>query len=443
MHATILVDLGFGDAGKGLLTDALVRQKNAGLVIRYNGGAQAGHNVHTPDGRAHTFAQFGSGSFVPGVKTWLSKYVVVHPSALLMEGDMLVASGESDVFSRLKIDPQAVMITPYHQAANRILELSRGERRHGSCGVGIGQAVRDSLAFPKECVRAGDLAHADTLRDKLKAIRARKIDEIHYLLSLHLVNPEEFEDWAVFSEERIQEDWLKSIARLNSLGVVGCEEDLQNWLASTEEVIFEGAQGVLLDGDHGFHPHTTWSDCSMRNAQQLIAQWMPQAGVTSIGVTRAYMVRHGPGPLPTVTSELFAAVTEDNRSNAWQGGVRYGWFDPILLNYALAVNGPVDELAVTHLDVLERIPEWKYCTSYDLIDPSAVEKKTRFDLSLNGRLSFPQREVITKTLLKVKPQLASLAPKRGLVLSKIGELLGVQVGIQADGNTAANVELME
>ena len=442
MRATILVDLGFGDAGKGLLTDALVRHNNAGLVIRYNGGAQAGHNVHTADGRQHTFAQFGSGSFVPGVKTWLSRHVVVHPSALLLEGDLLVAKGESDVYSRLKIDPQAVVITPYHQAANRILELSRGERRHGSCGVGIGQAVRDSLAFPAECVHAGDLASEETLREKLKAIRARKIDEIHYLLSLHLVNPEEFEDWAVFSEERIQEDWLRSITRLQTLGVVGSEEDLQAWLSATQEVIFEGAQGVLLDADHGFHPHTTWSDCTTRNARQLIDQWMPQAEVTSIGVTRAYMVRHGPGPLPTASGELFAAVTDDNRSNAWQGGVRYGWFDPILLNYALAVNGPVDQLAVTHLDVLERIPEWKYCTSYDLIDPAAVEKKTRFDLSISERLTFPQREAITKTLLKVKPQLAGLAPERGLVLQKIEESLSVRVAIKASGNTAVDVEGM-
>ncbi len=441
MRATILVDLGFGDAGKGLLTDALVRKRNAGLVIRYNGGAQAGHNVHTADGRQHTFSQFGSGTFVPGVKTWLSQYVVLHPSALLLEGDLLAAKGERDAFSRLKIDPRAVVITPYHQAANRILELSRGERRHGSCGVGIGQAVRDSLAFPEESVRAGDLADEETLRQKLKAIRARKIDEIHYLLSLHLVNPEEFEDWAVFSDERIQTDWLQSISRVQALGLVGSEDDLQSWLSATDEVIFEGAQGVLLDADHGFHPHTTWSDCTTRNARQLVEQWLPQAGVRTIGLTRAYMVRHGPGPLPTATRELFAAVTDDNRSNAWQGGVRYGWFDPILLNYALAVNGPVDELAVTHLDVLERIPGWKYCAAYDLIDPTAVEKKTRFDLAKSERLTFPQREAVTKTLMKVKPHLSSLAPEREQVIHKIEELLGARVGIQASGNTAANVSI--
>ena len=93
MRAYVVVDLGFGDAGKGLLTDFLTRHFNAGLVVRYNGGAQAGHNVVAPDGRQHTFSQFGSGTFIPGVKTYLSRHVGIHPGALLVEGDLLAAIG--------------------------------------------------------------------------------------------------------------------------------------------------------------------------------------------------------------------------------------------------------------------------------------------------------------------------------------------------------------
>ena len=95
MRAYIIVDLGFGDAGKGLLTDFLARRCHAGLVVRYNGGAQAGHNVVTADGRQHTFAQFGSATFIPGVRTYLSQHVVIHPGALLVEGDLLVQHGRT------------------------------------------------------------------------------------------------------------------------------------------------------------------------------------------------------------------------------------------------------------------------------------------------------------------------------------------------------------
>ncbi len=109
MRAYIVIDLGFGDAGKGLITDFLVRQTQAGVVVRYNGGAQAGHNVVTPEGVHHTFSQFGSGSFVPGVKTYLSKHMVIHPGALLVEGDVLTQKGVNDIFSRIKIDPQALL----------------------------------------------------------------------------------------------------------------------------------------------------------------------------------------------------------------------------------------------------------------------------------------------------------------------------------------------
>src|SRR5664279_3027640 len=102
MRAYIVLDLGFGDCGKGLLTDFLARRTSAGLVVRYNGGAQAGHNVVAPDGRHHTFSQFGSGTFIPGVKTYLSKYVLIHPGALLVEGNILEKLGVRDAFSRLR-----------------------------------------------------------------------------------------------------------------------------------------------------------------------------------------------------------------------------------------------------------------------------------------------------------------------------------------------------
>ena len=108
-------------------------------------------------------------------------------------------------------------------------------------------------------------------------------------------------------------------------------------MQQTETVIFEGAQGVLLDADDGFHPFTTWSRCTAENALELITEMAPGSNAYQIGVLRSYAVRHGPGPLPTETSVLASVVKEHNHTNEWQGAVRYGWFDAVLARYALGV----------------------------------------------------------------------------------------------------------
>src|ERR1700734_1777495 len=119
-RAAMVVDLGFGDAGKGLVTDFLVRSLGAGLVVRWNGGAQAGHNVVAPDGRHHTFAQIGAGTFVPGVRTHLAERTIVHPTALGVEAARLAEIGVPDALDRLSVSERALVITPFHQAANRL-----------------------------------------------------------------------------------------------------------------------------------------------------------------------------------------------------------------------------------------------------------------------------------------------------------------------------------
>ena len=169
MNAYIVVDLGFGDSGKGLLTDFLVRRTGATIVVRYNGGAQAGHNVVTPEGVHHTFAQFSAGCFVPNVRTFLSRHVVVHPTALLVEARALCEKGVPDVFGRIRISERARIITPFHQAAGRIRELARGESKHGTCGVGVGETVKDALENPEGAILAGDLRNVAKLRRQLEA----------------------------------------------------------------------------------------------------------------------------------------------------------------------------------------------------------------------------------------------------------------------------------
>src|SRR4051812_1182585 len=138
--ASIVVGLGYGDEGKGSTVDYLVRQTESKLVIRFSGGPQCAHNVVTPDGRHHTFAQFDSGSLVPGVKTYLSEKVLVNIPQLLHEAEGLAKLGVRNPLELISINPQCVVITEYHKILNRLTEYSRGSNAHGSCAQGVGVA---------------------------------------------------------------------------------------------------------------------------------------------------------------------------------------------------------------------------------------------------------------------------------------------------------------
>ena len=432
MRAYIVLDLGFGDAGKGLLTDYLVRQAAAGVVVRYNGGAQAGHNVVTPDGRHHTFAQFGAGSFVPGVKTFLSRHVVVHPAALLVEGDILAEKDVPDAFARLRMSENALVITPFHQAANRIRELMRGDARHGSCGVGVGEAFEDSLAYD-DSIRAGDLLDPRTLRHKLAAIRERKAAELADLCAGQRMGGALAQEWQAFACEGLIEDWIAMVMRVGDLGLVAPDNLLADWLGDTEAAVFEGAQGILLDGERGFHPYTTWSDCTARNAMGLLEEAATDAEVVKVGVLRSHAVRHGPGPLPTEVGKLAALVPDHNQLNDWQGAVRYGWFDAVLARYALDAVGEVDTLLVTHMDLLDRLDVWQYCAGYEGLDSLD---------DLPPRLTLEQRAQFTRVLMGARPVLECCTADERMVISMFEELLGRPVEMVSRGPSLGDVAVV-
>jgi adenylosuccinate synthase len=449
LRAYIVVDLGFGDSGKGLLTDYLVRHFEAGVVVRYNGGAQAAHNVITSDGCHHTFSQFGSGTFIPGVKTYLSRDVVIHPGALLVEGDILEGKGIRDAFSRLRMSDQALVITPFHQAANRIREMVRGSDRHGSCGVGVGETVEDAFVHPEDRILAGDLANPIVLRRKLLTIREQKREQLIELCKGKLLRGSFSREWVIFESRDVIDQWISSISWICELGLVVPDSILEHWFSQTKTVIFEGAQGVLLDAEAGFHPYTTWSRCTAENALNLIKEMAPDSSVFQVGVMRSYAVRHGPGPLPTETNVLTSIVSDHNKQNKWQGTVRYGWFDAVLARYALGVAGGVDTLAVTHMDLLPRLDSWKYCEGYAGYD--GLENMTTDTNVTSGGLKgfrfwrdlqIEQREQITKALSTVVPIIETCTANEGEVIRKIESLLGQPVGIISRGPSAENVQIL-
>jgi adenylosuccinate synthase len=363
-RAILVIDLAFGDCGKGTVVDYLTRRCGAHTVVRFNGGPQAGHNVVTPDGRHHTFSQFGSGSFVPGVRTLLSRFMLIEPYALFNEAAHLAEMGVADALGRLLIDADCPVITPAHQAANRLREIARGDDAHGTCGVGAGEVMADLAANPDVMLHARHLGDRAVVIKKLRALCDLKGDQCREVLTPlrnHRRAAQSIETLTDRSWIEVAADNYAELTR--RAAIIGLSE-VRAALRAPGAVIFEGAQGVLLDESYGFHPHTTWSTTTFANAQALLDEAGYNRPRTRIGVLRTYFTRHGPGPFVTEDDALRPALPEPHNGDAgWQGRFRVGPFDAVAARYALAVAGGVDALAVTHLDRLQQLPP-RVCTAY-------------------------------------------------------------------------------
>ena len=380
MNKVILtVDLGFGDAGKGSLVDFLVREHEAHTVVRYNGGAQAGHRVVTPDGRAHVFSQFGAGTLA-GARTHLSRFMLMEPLAMEAEATHLVELGVADPFGMLTIDAAALVITPYQRAINRLRELARDAARsdrHGSCGMGIGETMADHLKYGERVLFAGDLEDAEVVRQKLTFLRLVALRKLHDIESavdgLYIEEGAKDELDVLLDESWV--DWLVGeFGRISTHLTIVPGDHLHDILNRPGTVIFEGAQGVLLDEWYGFHPHTTWSTITLANADTLLEEAGYAGSVERIGLTRAYSTRHGAGPFVSEDAELTKQIPDVvNGFDAWQEGFRVGWLDLVMLRYAIAVVGSLDSLAVSCLDRLRGQPKLQVCNRYRLDDGKLVD----------------------------------------------------------------------
>ncbi len=418
LRGVIVTDLGFGDSGKGTVTDALVRRLGAGLVVRHNGGAQAGHNVVLEDGRHHTFSQLGAGSFVAGVRTHLSRYMVIHPGGLLEEARLLEKKGVKDVLSRLTIDPRAKVITPFHQAANRLREVLRGQARHGSCGLGVGETMHHWIEHPEEAVSAWDLFHPEHLQSKLCRIQQRYWQEFSGSRRELIRDPLGITEMGILESAHAGVVFMKRAHGLASL--------VRELEPPEGTVIFEGAQGVLLDEWRGFHPHTTWSTCTFDNALELIREWGGEA--YRLGVVRSYATRHGAGPFPTEDRSL--TLPEPHNSwGPWQEGFRLGWLDAVLLRYAVDACGGLDGLAVTHLDCLQ--PGWKLASRYQELSR----------LELGPFMDLDYQEKLGQRLNSVTPVYQEVETE-GELCAALSELLEAPVVLKSYGPTPSDKTLL-
>jgi adenylosuccinate synthase len=451
-RAILIADLGFGDAGKGTITDYLVRECSAGLVVRYNGGPQAAHNVVTSDGKHHTFAQFGSGMLLPWTRTLLTRFMLINPLNMLKEERHLAQLGVSDALPRTLIDRRTLVITPFQKATNRLRELARAGQRHGSCGEGVGECRADHLAYGDEALSAGDLLDRATMRKKLRFLRDAKYAEVAAFRQQLPDSEQAQHELAVFTHPGSIEDCLDVYEHFARYVQLLDDAAIAAQLARSETLIFEGAQGVLLDEDYAFAPYSTWSATTFANAATLLREHSYMGEVIKLGVVRAYATRHGAGPFPTEDPALTAALPDlHNGWNDWQQTFRVGHCDLVATRYARDVIGHLDGLAVTHLDRWETLPVRKLCTAYHYQDteadlapyfasPSGQEGRTVSRINVRQPVSLAHQEELTRHLWLCRPHYQILPERMAQeeYLALLAEQLAIPIAIVSSGSTAAD-----
>jgi adenylosuccinate synthase len=353
----------WGDEGKGKVVDWLASR--ADIVVRFQGGHNAGHTLVVGN-ETYKLSLLPSG-LVRGKLGIIGNGVVIDPEALLAEIDRVTAQGIVVSPATLRIAENAVLILPLHPAIDRAREAARGDRRIGTTGRGIGPAYEDKVA--RRAIRVADLAEPDTVADKLDELL------LHYNALLQGLGAETFS----------KDDLLARLLALAPRILPYAEpvwERLDEARRAGRRILFEGAQAVMLDVDHGTYPYVTSSNAVAATAASGSGLGPSAVGFV-LGIAKAYTTRVGSGPFPTeltdATGQLlgdrgkeFGTVTGRRR--------RCGWFDAVLVRQAVAVSG-VTGVALTKLDVLDGFEKVQICTGYtidgtkfDYLPPHAADQ---------------------------------------------------------------------
>jgi adenylosuccinate synthase len=333
----------WGDEGKGKIVDLLTAHFS--IVARYQGGHNAGHTVYV-NGAKFILRLVPSGILHPGITCVIGNGVVVDPKALFAEVDELAKNGIA-VGNRIVISDKAHLILPYHRDLDLLSEARRGERKIGTTSRGIGPAYEDKIA--RRGIRVGDLHDPKGLEENVRDnVTARN----------RLVQDTTME-W-----KPVLEELLKYAERLRPM-IRDVSVLLADAMRAGQSIMFEGAQGTLLDIDHGTYPYVTSSNASIGGVCTGLGV-PPRAIGRVLGVVKAYTTRVGEGPFPTeLSGEMGNRLRE---SGSEYGAVtgrprRCGWYDAVAVRYAARING-LDGLALTKLDVLDGLERIDICTSY-------------------------------------------------------------------------------
>ena len=333
----------WGDEGKGKIVDLLTPRFD--IVARYQGGHNAGHTVYV-QGRKFVLHLIPSGILHPAVTCVIGNGVVVDPQALFKEVDTLHGMGIA-TGGRLLVSDRAHLILPYHRELDLLSEARRGDRKIGTTSRGIGPAYEDKIA--RRGLRVCDLKHPETVAERVRenvTARNRLIPEPHV-------------DW-----QQVLDELLAVGERLKPL-MADTSAVLVEAMRQGRYVMFEGAQGTMLDIDHGTFPFVTSSNGTAGGVCTGLGV-PPRAVEGVLGVAKAYTTRVGEGPLPTeLTGEMGNRLRESGQEYGASTGRprRCGWYDAVAVRYAARING-LDALALTKLDVLDGLERIEICTAY-------------------------------------------------------------------------------
>ena len=343
----VVVGTQWGDEGKGKIVDWLTEQAQG--VVRFQGGHNAGHTL-VIQGRKTILRLIPSGILRESVACYIGNGVVLSPHALLSEIDELAAAGV-EVPSRLLISGNCPLILDYHVALDKAREIKRGVAKIGTTGRGIGPAYEDKVA--RRAVRAQDLFDAGRFAERVR----ESLDFHNFVLTKYLDSP-------AIDADHVIDSTLRMAERLKPM-ITDVSYRLNEAMRLGQRLLFEGAQGSLLDVDHGTYPYVTSSN-TVAGAASVGAGVAPQQLHYVLGITKAYATRVGSGPFPT---ELVDATGEHLRTRGHEFGAvtgrprRCGWFDAAALRRSVQLNG-LTGVCVTKLDVLDGMPTVRLCTGY-------------------------------------------------------------------------------
>jgi len=360
--SVVVLGTQWGDEGKGKIVDLLTEK--ATNVVRYQGGHNAGHTL-VIDGEKTVLHLLPSGILRKEVTCIIGNGVVLSPEALLKEIDELEArSGQ--VTDRLRISAACPLILPYHIALDQAREAKRGNNKIGTTGRGIGPAYEDKVA--RRGIRLGELMHEKHFADKL--------DEVLGYHNFVLTNYYQFD---ACDYHKTLDESLSMAERIRPM-VADTIEVLHTARKNGEHILFEGAQGALLDVDHGTYPYVTSSNTTAGSVATG-SGFGPLYLDYILGITKAYTTRVGSGPFPT---ELFDDVGEMLFTKGKELGAstgrnrRCGWFDAVILKMSIRINS-VSGICLTKLDVLDGLETVKVCTGYKGVDTNAMSTLMNFD----------------------------------------------------------------
>ena len=417
----VVVGSQWGDEGKGKIVDWLT--DNAQGVVRFQGGHNAGHTLVIA-GKKTVLHLVPSGILRPDVVCYIGNGVVLSPDALVKELDELIAAGV-EAEPRLRISEACPLILPYHQAMDVAREAAKGENKIGTTGRGIGPCYEDKVA--RRAIRLQDLLRPKRFAEKL----AELLDYYNFLLT-------NYYQAKTVDFKQVLDSTLAMGPRLEKM-VADVPRALYDAHQAGANLLFEGAQGTLLDIDHGTYPFVTSSNC-VAGAASAGAGVGPGMLHYILGITKAYTTRVGSGPFPT---ELYDALdkqdpvgkhlaTRGNEFGATTGRARRcGWFDAAALKRSIQING-ISGLCVTKLDVLDGVHELKLCTGYKLeggvtdILPVGAEELSRCQPIYETLPGWQESTVGVKTL-------EGLPAAARSYLKRIEEVCGVPVDLISTG----------